>query len=247
MKEKAVFNWSGGKDSAFCLHKVLQEQHYDILCLLTTISEPYQRVSMHGVRVELLDIQAGRTGLSLLKVRIPEMPSMEIYDTTMATALLDLRSQGVSTSVFGDIFLEDLRKYREDKLAEVNLKGVFPLWKIPTVKLIREFIDSGFKAITTCVNDKYLDRNFVGRIIDDAFLNDLPGNVDPCGENGEYHSFVFDAPLFSKPVEFEKGEIVHRKYAAATQQEQSTADANAAGNPDKPFDNGFWYCDLIPA
>jgi uncharacterized protein (TIGR00290 family) len=201
---------------------------------------------MHGVRVELLDIQAGRIGLPLLKILIPEMPSMEVYDNTMAAALMDLKNKGANASVFGDIFLEDLRKYREDKLAEVNLKGVFPLWKISTKKLIREFIDSGFKAITTCVNDKYLDKSFVGRIIDDDFLHDLPDNVDPCGENGEYHSFVFDAPFFSKPIEFEKGEIVYRKYTASEPADQSTVDSDTSNIADSPFDNRFWYCDLLP-
>jgi uncharacterized protein (TIGR00290 family) len=245
-KEKAIFNWSGGKDSALCLHKILQEQQYEIMCLLTTISQPFQRISMHGVRVELLEAQAERLGLPLFKIQIPEMPTMEIYDNTMAVTLLDLKNKGVTTSVFGDIFLEDLRKYREDKLTELNLKGVFPLWKIPTNKLIREFIDSGFKAITTCVNDKYLDKSFVGRLIDHDFLNDLPDGVDPCGENGEYHSFVFDAPFFSKPIEFEKGEIVYRKYAATAQEEQSTVDSNAGINAENSFDNGFWYCDLLP-
>ncbi len=237
LKEKAIFNWSGGKDSAFCLNKVLQDQRYEIMCLLTTISQPYQRISMHGVRVELLEAQAERIGLPLLKIQIPEMPIMEVYDNTMEAALLDLKEKGVTASVFGDIFLEDLRKYREDKLAELNLKGLFPLWKIPTDKLIREFIDSGFRAITTCVNDKYLDKSFVGRIIDDDFLHDLPPGVDPCGENGEYHSFVFDAPFFSKLIEFEKGEIVYRKYTAPDTDDQSTDDS--------PFNNGFWYCDLV--
>ena len=246
LKEKVIFNWSGGKDSAFCLYKILQEQRYEIICLLTTISQPFQRISMHGVRVELLDIQAERIGLPLLKIQIPEMPTMEVYDNTMAEALMDLKNQGVTTSVFGDIFLEDLRKYREDKLAELNLKGVFPLWKIPTTKLIREFIDSGFKAITTCVNDKYLDKSFVGRIIDNDFLNDLPDGVDLCGENGEYHSFVFDAPFFSKPIQFEKGEIVYRKYTESEPDDKSKVDSNVANNTVSPFDNGFWYCDLLP-
>jgi len=246
LKEKAIFNWSGGKDSAFCLHKILQEQRHEIMCLLTTISQPYQRISMHGVRVELLDIQAKCIGLPLLKIQIPEMPTLEVYDNTMETALLDLKNQGVTASVFGDIFLEDLRKYREKKLAEVNLKGVFPLWKIPTTKLIREFIDSGFKAITTCVNDKYLDKSFVGRIIDDDFLNDLPDGVDPCGENGEYHSFVFEAPFFSKPIQFETGEIVYRKYTATVDEGQSTVDSDTTNIADSPFNNGFWYCDLLP-
>jgi len=200
---------------------------------------------MHGVRVELLEAQAERLGLPLFKIQIPEMPTMEVYDNTMTAALLDLKNKGVTASVFGDIFLEDLRKYREDKLAELNLTGVFPLWKIPTDKLIREFIDSGFKAITTCVNDKYLDKSFVGRLIDDDFLNDLPDGVDPCGENGEYHSFVFDAPFFSKPIEFEKGEIVYRKYTASEQEKQSTVDSNVTDSTDNPFDSGFWYCDLL--
>jgi len=196
---------------------------------------------MHGVRVELLELQAERIGLPLLKIQIPEMPTMEVYDDTMAAALMELKGKGVTTSVFGDIFLEDLRKYREDKLAELNLTGVFPLWKIPTDKLIREFIDSGFRAITTCVNDKYLDKSFVGRIIDEDFLNDLPDNVDPCGENGEYHSFVFDAPFYSKPIEYEKGEIVHRKYTSSEPDDQSTEDSYT----DNPFNNGFWYCDMV--
>ena len=245
LKEKVIFNWSGGKDSALCLHKILQEQRYEIMCLLTTISLPYQRISMHGVRVELLEAQAERSRLPLLKIQIPEMPTMEIYDNTMAVALMDLKDKGATASVFGDIFLEDLRKYREDKLAELNLTGVFPLWKIPTKKLIREFIDSGFKAITTCINDKYLDKSFVGRIIDDAFLSDLPDNVDPCGENGEYHSFVFDAPFFSKPIHYETGEIVYRKYTTPEPDDQSTVDSNRANNTNNPFDNGFWYCDLL--
>lgn len=246
VKEKAIFNWSGGKDSAFCLNKVLQDQRYEIMCLLTTISQPYQRISMHGVRVELLEAQAERIGLPLLKIPIPEMPTMETYDKTMETALMELKVKGVTASIFGDIFLEDLRKYREDRLAELNLKGVFPLWNIPTDTLIREFIDSGFKAITTCVNDKYLDKSFVGRIINDDFLNDLPDGVDPCGENGEYHSFVFDAPFFSSPIPFEKGEIVYRKYTGSATIDQSNADSNDTDKAGSPFDNGFWYCDILP-
>ena len=246
LKEKVIFNWSGGKDSAFCLRKILLEQQYEVICLLTTISQPYQRISMHGVRVELLDIQAEHIGLPLLKIQIPEMPTMEVYDNAMAAVLTDLKNKGVTASIFGDIFLEDLRKYREEKLAAVHLKGVFPLWNIPTRKLIREFIDSGFKAITTCVNDKYLDKSFVGRIIDDDFLNDLPDGVDACGENGEYHSFVYDAPFFSKPIPFEKGEIVYRKYSVSEPDDQSSVDSGTTNNADSPFDNGFWYCDLLP-
>jgi len=247
LKEKIIFNWSSGKDSAFCLYKMLQTQQYDIMCLLTSINEQHQRISMHGVRVDLLDTQAESIGLPLIKMQIPEMPTMEMYEKVMTTTLTDLKNKGATASAFGDIFLEDLRKYRETKLSELNLKGVFPLWKIPTDKLIREFIDLGFKTIVTCVNEKYLDKSFVGRIIDNDFLKDLPENVDPCGENGEFHTFVFDGPIFKEPISFDKGEIVYRKYTPTKQKDNSTYDCNTTDNDnaDNPFDNGFWYCDLL--
>jgi len=246
LKEKVIFNWSGGKDSALCLYKILQKPEYDILCLLTSINEQFQRVSMHGIRVGLLDAQAESIGFPLQKIRIPEISTMESYEKIMTTTLTDLKTKGVTASVFGDIFLEDLRKYRENKLSELNLKGVFPLWKIPTGKLIREFIDLGFKAITTCVNEKYLEVSFAGRIIDNEFLNDLPGNVDPCGENGEFHTFVFDGPIFREPISFEKGEIVYRKYTPAKQKDNFSYDcSNDKDHLDNPFVNGFWYCDLL--
>lgn len=235
MKEKVIFNWSGGKDSALCLYKIQQAEQYDVLCLLTSISEPYQRVSMHGVRADLLDLQAESIGLPLVKMTMPEMPSMETYEAMMKTTLKELKAKGATASVFGDIFLEDLRQYRENKLAELDLKGLFPLWKQPTNKLMREFIDLGFKTIVTCVNEKYLDKSFAGRIIDNDFLADLPADVDPCGENGEFHTFVFDGPIFKKPIPFERGEVVYRKYTSANQN----------NNTDSPFDNGFWYCDLL--
>lgn len=235
LKEKVILNWSGGKDSALCLYKIMLTKQYDVICLLTSISGQYQRISMHGVRVDLLDHQAECIGLPLIKVQIPEMPTMEIYEKIMTKTLSDLKTKGVTTSVFGDIFLEDLRKYRENKLSELNLKGLFPLWKIPTGKLIREFIDLGFKSIITCINENYLDKSFVGRIIDSDFLNDLPDNIDPCGENGEFHTFVFDGPIFKEPVQFDKGEIVYRKYTREKQK----------NNTDSSFNIGFWYCDLL--
>jgi uncharacterized protein (TIGR00290 family) len=249
MKEQIIFNWSGGKDSALCLYKILQTQQYDIMCLLTGISEQYQRILMHGVRVDLLNQQAESIGLPLIKMQIPEMPTMEIYEKVMSTTLTDLKNKGATAAAFGDIFLEDLRKYRENKLSELSLKAIFPLWKTPTDKLIREFIEVGFKAIITCVNEKYLDKSFAGRIIDNDFLKDLPDNVDPCGENGEFHSFVFDAPIFNKPIPFEKGEIVYRKYTPtpAKQKDNSTFNCETTDkdNTDSPFDNGFWYCDIL--
>ncbi|HKX85939.1 MAG TPA: diphthine--ammonia ligase [Flavobacterium sp.] len=244
MKPKAIFNWSSGKDSALALYKILQEEEYDIIGLLTSINTQYQRISMHGVRVVLLEAQAKSIGLPLHKLEIPEMPTMEVYDEVMKNKMLELQSAGVTHSVFGDIFLEDLRKYREEKLAVADIDGVFPLWKKDTSALIQEFLSLGFKTIVTCVNERYLDQSFVGRIIDEQFINDLPDNVDVCGENGEFHTFTFDGPIFSQPIAFEIGEIVHRKYERPKTESSNTA---CNSNTDATaFDYGFWYCDLIP-
>jgi len=243
-RQKAIFNWSGGKDSALCLHKVSALEGYGVSCLLTSVNEHYQRISMHGVRIELLEKQAAAIGIPLVKMLMPEMPDMKTYESIMAATLTRLKNEGAQACIFGDIFLEDLRQYRENKLAEMGLKAVFPLWKIPTNQLIREFIDLGFKAVVVCVDDHTLDQSFVGRVIDDSFLNDLPGTVDPCGENGEFHSFVYDGPLFKKPVEFERGEIVYRKYAPNRSDDDAEYDCNSSDSD--PFDHGFWYCDLLP-
>jgi uncharacterized protein (TIGR00290 family) len=234
-KPKAVFNWSGGKDSTMALYKTLAQGEYDIACLLTSVTRQYQRISMHGVRVELLRQQAASLGIPLLPMWMPDAPDMPAYENIVRETLTGLKTEGVTTGIFGDIFLEDLRQYREEKLAELGFKAIFPIWKIPTTDLVREFIDLGFKAVLSCVSDKVLDRSFAGRLIDDAFLRDLPEGVDPCGENGEFHSFVFDGPLFSHPIEFTLGEIVHREYSHHAR--------DAA--PDTPPD-GFWYCDLVP-
>ena len=244
IKQQAIFNWSGGKDSALSLYKILQSPEYKVNCLLTSINEEYRRISMHGVREELLIQQAESIGIPLIKMYLPEMPTMEIYEDVMKATLTDLKTKGATVSIFGDIFLEDLRLYRENKLAELALKGVFPLWKIPTKDIIKEFLDVGFKTITTCVNDKYLNKSFVGRVIDESFLNDLPENVDPCGENGEFHTFVFDGPIFKQPIAFEKGEIVYRKYTSSKPKDDDSYDCDDA-KQDNPFDNGFWYCDLL--
>jgi uncharacterized protein (TIGR00290 family) len=246
LKEKVIFNWSGGKDSALALHKILLSGKYEVMCLITTVSKQYQRISMHGVRVDLLEAQAKSIGLPLVKIEIPDMPTMEAYEEAMRSILTDLKNRGANISVFGDIFLEDLRKYREDKLSELNMTGYFPLWKISTKELIHEFIDAGFKTITVCVNDKYLDKSFVGRVIDSDFIKDLPPHVDPCGENGEFHTFVFDGPIFKTPILFEKGEIVYRKYTSSVQTKDSNdEDIDYKNHADNPFNNGFWYCDLL--
>ncbi|MCE3258895.1 MAG: ATP-binding protein [Bacteroidetes bacterium] len=238
---KAFFNWSGGKDSALALYELKQNPDYEITSLLTSVSSQYQRISMHGVRSELLDLQAESIGLPLIKMMIPENPTMEVYEKVMSETLIELKKQGVTHSVFGDIFLDDLRRYREAKLSELGLKGLFPLWQRPTKELIHEFIDLGFKTITTCVNEKYLDKSFAGRIIDRDFLKDLPANVDPCGENGEFHTFVFEGPIFKKSIPFQVGEIVYRKYNNPNQDKNGDV-----CKTDDPFATGFWYCDLLP-
>lgn len=240
--KKALFNWSSGKDSALALYKILQNPEFKIEYLLTSVNQQFQRISMHGVRVELLEAQAKSIGLPLKIMQIPEMPTMEVYENVMTKTLTELKEQGITHSVFGDIFLEDLRKYREDKLAQIGFEGVFPIWKIPTHDLIQEFINLGFKTIVVCVNERFLDKSFVGRIIDQSFINDLPENVDVCGENGEFHTFTFDGPIFSEPINFEVGETVYRKYEKPKTESSNTA---CDSNETDAFDYGFWYIDLI--
>ncbi|GEL11860.1 MJ0570-related uncharacterized domain-containing protein [Flavobacterium glycines] len=241
--KKALFNWSSGKDSALALYKILQNPEFEINCLLTSVNQQFQRISMHGVRVELLEQQAQSIGIPLEIMQIPEMPTMEVYENVMQQTLEKLKKKGITHSVFGDIFLEDLRKYREDKLATLGFEGVFPIWKIPTQDLIQEFISLGFKTIVVCVNERYLDKSFVGRVIDQQFIDDLPENVDVCGENGEFHTFSFDGPIFKKPIDFEIGEVVYRKYEKPKQDSSNTA---CDTNDSTAYDYGFWYCDLIP-
>ena len=240
MKKKALFNWSSGKDSALSLYKILQDPTFEIVSLLTSVNEKFERISMHGVRVSLLEAQAKSLGLPLTKMIIPEMPSMEVYEKVMENTLSKFKQEGVEYSIFGDIFLEDLRKYREDKLAIMGFKGVFPLWKEDTKALLEEFLSLGFKTIVVCVNEKYLDKSFVGRIIDATFISDLPKNVDVCGENGEFHTFTFDGPIFKNSIPFEIGEIVYRKY-----EQPKTSSKTACDTDNTAFNYGFWYCDLI--
>ena len=227
--KKAIFNWSGGKDSAFALWKFLGQKEVHISTLLTSVSEKYQRISMHGVRKELLLEQTASIGLPLEMVMIPDEPSMSDYDSLMAKKLTKLKKTGIEFSVFGDIFLEDLKKYREQRLSEVGLKALFPIWKMDTREVVEQFIENGFKAVVVSANARLLDKSFAGRIIDKSFLADLPNNVDPCGENGEFHSFVFDGPVFSHPINFSIGETVLKEYKTS----------------DK-WDHAFWYCDLLP-
>jgi uncharacterized protein (TIGR00290 family) len=236
----AYMNWSGGKDSSLALHKLIQDKQYDIRYLLTSVNSTHDRISMHGVRRSLLEAQAKSIGIPLQTIELPELPSMEVYENNMLQKVSALKSEGLSHAIFGDIFLEDLRKYREEKLQDAGIECVFPLWKIDTKDLMNEFLCAGFKAIIVCVNEQYLDKSFCGRIIDESFVRDLPGNVDVCGENGEFHSFVFDGPIFRQPVAFNKGELVSRSYSAP---------ATDSGNNamDKPSEYNFYFFDIIPA
>jgi len=232
---RSYMNWSGGKDSSLCLYKVLKEGMFRVEYLLTSVNSAHDRVSMHGVRSELLRQQADAIGIPLKVIELPEQPGMEEYEREMEKKVGGMVAEGIHHSIFGDIYLEDLRAYREDKLRPMGIDAVFPLWKIPTGELMNEFLELGFKAIIVCVNGAFLDESFCGRIIDRSFIDELPDNVDICGENGEFHSFVFDGPIFRSPIAFQRGEIVYREYVAPK---------NDDGVEAKNY--GFYFCDLLP-
>ncbi|QFZ53751.1 adenine nucleotide alpha hydrolase [Oceanihabitans sp. IOP_32] len=235
-KHKTYFNWSSGKDSALALYYLLQDERYSVDKLITTVNTHYNRVSMHGVRLELLFAQAKSLNIKLNLIELPETPNMEIYEQKMWETVAQLKNNGFTHTAFGDIYLEDLKTYRETKLAKQNIKTVFPLWKRDTKELLNEFLDLGFKTIVVCANSKYFDKHVVGTVIDKNFINNLPKDVDPCGENGEFHTFCFDGPIFENPIPFTLGEKVFREY-------------DAPKSKDSPFNDGkygFWFCDLIP-
>jgi len=220
MSQPILFSWSGGKDSAMALHALRQDQ-VPIAALLTTVTETYDRISMHGVRRELLVQQAQSIGLRLHEILIPPQCVNSIYEARMEEALRIHYAAGVRTVAFGDIFLEDLRAYREKNLARIGMTALFPIWKRDTRELIRAFHAAKFRAIAACIDPKKLDRSFAGRELDASFFRDLPPNVDPCGENGEFHTFVFEGPIFRHPIPVTAGEVVER--------------------------DSFIYCDLLPA
>jgi uncharacterized protein (TIGR00290 family) len=218
--KRILVSWSGGKDSAMALSEIQRARDFDVAALVTTVTKDYDRISMHGVRRSLLRRQADSLGLTLEEVFITKDASNTEYEAAMERTLSAYRDAGITSVVFGDIFLEDLKAYREEKLRLLNMDALFPIWKRDTTRLAREFIDMGFKAITTCVDTHVLGEDFVGREIDAAFLADLPAGVDPCGENGEFHSFVYDGPIFRSPISIAPGEKVLRE-------------------------SRFYYCDLI--
>ncbi len=243
MKEKVVFCWSGGKDSALALYKLLQGGRHEVVSLLTTCNEHFQRVSMHGVRLELLEKQAEAIGLPLEKMFVSRHSSNDEYEQKMSACLLAHRARGVTSAVFGDIFLEDLKRWREDNLARLGLRGIFPIWKMDSRELIREFIALGFGSVICCLNDAYLDETALGRNIDREFIDSLPADVDPCGENGEFHSFAFAGPIFRQPLRIQVGEKIYRP----VEQTHPAAASPVCPLPGARRTKGFWFCDLLPA
>lgn len=219
-QNRVLVSWSGGKDSCLALHEIQRTPGIRVEALLTTVTRDFDRISMHGVRRTLLERQAASLGLSLHQILISKDATNEEYESKMGRAFSAYHRQGIGLVVFGDLFLEDIRAYRERLLAKHDMIGLYPIWKRDTSRLIREFIQLGFKTVVVCVDPAQLDPSFVGRIIDENFLSQLPPQVDPCGENGEFHTFVFDGPIFRDEVKFSFGEITCR--------------------------GSFWFCDLLP-
>jgi uncharacterized protein (TIGR00290 family) len=213
--------WSSGKDSAFSLHVLRAMGDVEVVGLLTTINEAHDRVAMHAVRRSLLEAQAGAAGLPLTLVRIPHPCPNEVYEAAMGRVLEEARARGVSGVAFGDLFLEDIRRYREERMAGTGMRLLFPLWGRPTPALADDMLASGLRARITCVDPRVLAASFAGREFDRRLLSDLPAGVDPCGENGEFHTFAWDGPMFRHPVPVRGGDVVERE--------------------------GFVFADLLPA
>jgi len=222
MIEKVLASWSGGKDSAIALYELKKKGEFEVAGLLTTVNEDYDRISLHGVRRTLLEHQVSSLDFPLEKVLISKNISEEAYEAKMREVLVHHQTKGVTAVVFGDIFLESVRDRRVEKLSQIGMKAIFPLWGRDTSDLAREFIALGFKAISVCIDTQVLDNRFVGREYNREFLSELPAEVDPCGENGEFHTLVYDGPIFSRPIKYELGEVVLRE-------------------------NRFLFCDLLPA
>lgn len=237
---KTYMNWSGGKDSALALYHAQRQPELEVAALFTSVNAAFDRVSMHGVRRALLEQQARSIGLPLHTAELPEMPGMSDYERIMEARVQELKKQGFAAAIFGDIFLEDLKQYREEQLAKLQMPCLFPLWKRNSLELAHEFIALGFKAIVVCINGARLDKSFCGRILDHHFINELPQDVDPCGENGEYHSFVFDGPIFNQPILFTAGEQTYREYAPPRDEK----DQCFSSTPQQPA--GFYFQDLVP-
>jgi uncharacterized protein (TIGR00290 family) len=209
-RPKAWLAWSSGKDSAWTLHTVRREGEFDVVALLTTVNRTHERVAMHAVRESLLEIQAKAAGLPLVKVPISSPCSNEVYEEAMSQAMTQAKAEGIQHVIFGDLFLEDIRAYREKQLARCDMIPIFPLWGKETRQLAEDMVAGGLSAFLTCVDPRRLDRTFAGRRFDSNLLAALPGNVDPCGENGEFHTFANAGPMFDAEVGVTVGEIVER-------------------------------------
>ena len=207
MAERVLLAWSGGKDSALSLHEIRRGGDYEVAALLTTVTEDTGRVGMHAVARELVATQAAALGLPLREIAMPAFPENRIYEDRLSRVLQEYAAQGIRSVAFGDLFLADIRAYREQLLARLDLQGLYPIWQRDTAELAREFVALGFRAVLVCVDLRVLDRSFAGRAFDEHLLADLPPGVDPCGENGEFHTFVFDGPGFRHPVGVEPADV----------------------------------------
>jgi uncharacterized protein (TIGR00290 family) len=221
VKERVLLSWSGGKDSALALYELERAGECEIAALLTTVTEATGRIGMHAVRRELVGRQAESLGLPLRELMVPPFPANDVYEAAMRGVLQEFAASGVRRVAFGDLFLEDIRTYREGMLDGLGLQGLYPVWGRDTSSLVREFLEVGFRAVLVCVDVEVLDASFAGRELDRALLAELPEGVDPCGENGEFHTFVFDGPGFRTPIAFERGDVRR--------------------------ESSFAFCDLVPA
>ncbi|WP_420401786.1 ATP-binding protein [Flagellimonas sp.] len=227
---KTFFNWSSGKDSALALYHLQQQAEYKVDRLLTTVNSHYNRVSMHGLPRPVLEAQTAAISIPLDVVEVPEKPSMETYNELMTQKMQQMVADGYTHAAFGDIFLEDLKVYREKMLATQGIQAVFPIWKRDTRELYMEFLEKGFKTVIVCINNDLLDESFLGAELSLDLLEQFPKDVDPCGENGEFHTFCFDGPIFNHPISFEIGEKVFRTY-------------DNPSNKSNPIQFGF--CDIL--
>lgn len=230
-KQKVSMSWSGGKDSAFALHKILSNAKYEVMNIHTAFNSETKRVGMHGIPEALIEAQANSMGLPLEKIFLPPDTGNKTYEEVMREFCLGQKKKGVEKIVYGDIFLEDLKQYREKQLSQVGLEAVFPLWGCKTEDLIDQFIDKGFKTMICCADNKYFDSFIAGKTVTKKFIAALPASVDPCGENGEFHTFTYAGPLFKKPIEFIIGKTVLKHY-----------NINRSNEETKYY--GFWFLDL---
>lgn len=237
-KKLCVFNWSGGKDSTLALHHILEDDSFEVKYLLTTISKEFDRVSMHGLRVSLLRQQAKSIGIKLYEIYLPENATMESYTNLMNHHLLKLKEEGITHSIFGDIFLEDIKIYREKQHTDLGIKAIFPLWARDTDNIITEFLNLNYRTVIVCAQENLA--SYCGKIIDKELITSFPLEIDVCGENGEFHTFAFEGPIFKSKIMFSVGEKVRKTYTVSKT-------VQLQGNQTKPLTEniGYWFTDLV--